>query len=237
MDVLERPWQIIEGDMFDALESVADGSVQMVLTDPPYMVGSVSARKKEDIGPWGDLMNGARFFCDVLRVIRKKLSGDGCAWVFGNWRGLPSLYKAACDAHWLPGGCMVWDKRWPGSGYLMRSSWELAMLFAMEGYERKTTAFLDVQYCPVIPAQHRVHPAQKPADLLRRMIEFGTKPGDVVLDPFCGSGSTGCAAIQSGRRFIGIEIDPEFCNVARGRLSGQYEQPRISFDVEEGNGE
>jgi DNA modification methylase len=66
--------------------------------------------------------------------------------------------------------------------------------------------------------ERRVHPTQKPVFLMARIIEERTRPGDLVCDPYMGSGSTLLAARQLGRRAIGIEIDEHYCNVAVRRL-------------------
>ncbi len=65
---------------------------------------------------------------------------------------------------------------------------------------------------------NRLHPTQKPLGILTPLIESFSRPDDVVLDPFCGSGSTLLAAKLAGRRFLGIELDEHYCNVARDRL-------------------
>jgi site-specific DNA-methyltransferase (adenine-specific)/modification methylase len=64
-----------------------------------------------------------------------------------------------------------------------------------------------------------VHPTQKPLRVLRQLIEWGTNPGEVVLDPFMGVGSTAVAALQTGRRFIGIELDEAYVEAARRRVA------------------
>lgn len=72
-----------------------------------------------------------------------------------------------------------------------------------------------------------LHDAQKPTSLLRFLITLTTNEGQTVLDPFMGSGSTGVAACQLGRRFIGIEIDRDFCRAAQDRLSGVLKQAQM----------
>lgn len=76
---------------------------------------------------------------------------------------------------------------------------------------------------------HALHPTQKPVALMRMLIEFSTKPGDIILDPFCGAGSTLVAAKQLGRRAIGIECNLEHCMNAAARLS--QELPLAQPDV------
>src|SRR4029079_15143509 len=66
-----------------------------------------------------------------------------------------------------------------------------------------------------------VHPTQKPLRVLRQLIEWGSRQGDLVLDPFMGVGSTGVAALALGRRVVGIELDGDYVEAARRRLDGQ----------------
>lgn len=211
-------WEVIEADFFDAIETVKPNTVKAAIMDPPYMIGNVSAAEKSMIDPWSDMMNGSRFYRDVLNAVRKKLVRGGAVWLFINWRGLPSVYKAACDANWTPAGCLVWSKAWPGPGNLLRASHELCVAFTEDGFERANAKTLDVMECKPVPTANRVHPAQKPVELMERIVRFTTKPDDVVLDGFCGSGSTGVAAVKLGRRFVGIEMNHKFADIARRRI-------------------
>ena len=102
-------YKLLVGDMFDMIDEVDPFSVKCACIDPPYMIGTQSVDRANKIDPWADLMNAARFYRDVLEVIRPKLTVDGSLWVFMNWRGLASLYRASCDAKWLPASCMVWN--------------------------------------------------------------------------------------------------------------------------------
>lgn len=78
----------------------------------------------------------------------------------------------------------------------------------------------DVLYYPIVPinSDERIHKTQKPVALLEQLIRTYTHEGDVVLDPCMGSGSTGVAALRSGRSFVGMEIDESFFNTAKQRL-------------------
>jgi len=74
------------------------------------------------------------------------------------------------------------------------------------------------------------HPAEKPLDLVKWLIEISTKSGDLILDPFMGSGTTGVACVQTGRNFIGIEIDEHYFNVARRRIEQAQQQMRLLLE-------
>jgi len=79
---------------------------------------------------------------------------------------------------------------------------------------------------PVLARNH--HATVKPIALMRYLCRLTKTPkGGVVLDPFMGSGSTGCAAVMEGRAFIGIELDPEYCEIARRRIEHWQMQPRL----------
>ena len=87
----------------------------------------------------------------------------------------------------------------------------------------------DVWDYPIVTAQERHHVAQKPVLMMAAMIEQSTRPGAVVLDSFMGSGSTGVACMMTGRRFLGIERDPEYLAIARARISQRRTRPRPIF--------
>lgn len=84
---------------------------------------------------------------------------------------------------------------------------------------------------PAQPDDDRIHPMQKPTEVMRRCIAPVTRPGHVVLDPFMGSGSTGIAALKTGRRFVGVERDTSYFDAAVERLTRELEQGRL-FDAE-----
>jgi site-specific DNA-methyltransferase (adenine-specific) len=77
------------------------------------------------------------------------------------------------------------------------------------------------------PVQHGEHPTQKPVRLVAKLCEASSFPGSTILDPFMGSGTTGVACANLGRKFIGIEIEPRYFDIACARIRLAYEQPRL----------
>lgn len=75
------------------------------------------------------------------------------------------------------------------------------------------------------------HPAQKPLPLMRELITLFSNPGELILDPFMGSGTTGYACIETGRQFIGIEKDPKYFDLACKRMAEAYSQPRLPLAI------
>jgi len=119
-------------------------------------------------------------------------------------------------AGFQPVGHLVWVKRYTSSAGFLCYQHEQAYLL-LKGDARKPAAPLP-DVLPWFYSGNALHPTQKPVPSLKPVIEAFTRPGEVVLDPFCGSGSTLLAAKILGRRLVGIELDAAFCQQARRRL-------------------
>ncbi len=213
---------ILNGDALDILPSIRAHSVKLVVTDPPYVIGAVSAGNLETkAGGWADMMNSSRWFRDWYLMCKRVLRQDGAMWSFCNWRSLPVVMKAGADAGWAPTSVLVWDKEWigPGGPIGLRPRYELVVLFAMPDFaipNRGTPDIWNHLWSAVKPSGH---PAEKPVSLLSRLISTsGVKSGDLVVDPFMGSGSTLRAAKDLGVEGLGIEQNDAWCEVAVGRL-------------------
>ncbi len=126
---------------------------------------------------------------------------------------------------------VVWDKsaRGNGLGWRYRRNYEFVMV-AHPKRGRLAWANEDVAVPNIVrtpPVANDDHPTTKPVDLVGHFIEWHTKPGDIIVDPFCGSGTTCVAAERLGRRWIGIEIDPRFAAVARERVAAEQSQGKL----------
>jgi DNA modification methylase len=75
-----------------------------------------------------------------------------------------------------------------------------------------------------VPVNQNNHPTVKPIELMKYLIKLITPPGGTVLDPFTGSGSTGCAAVELGHPFVGCELDPRYVEIARKRIEAWQQQ-------------
>ena len=209
-------FQIIEGECLEVMASMEPQSVGCIVADPPYTFHSASSRTLYN-HPWADMMNASLWFERVLREMRRVLRPEGAAWMFTNWRCLPTVVKASCDAEWKIKSVLTWYKAWPGTGNYLRTTSEMVCLFTGDEFKMPRHDLHDVQTFKPVPTGRRLHSAQKPVDLLEFLME-AVKADGVVLDPFCGSGSTGEAAINRGLEFVGIEANRDMCEVARERL-------------------
>lgn len=228
------PHRILQGDALELIPTV--GKVDLVVTDPPYVIGAVSAGNiGSKAGTWHDMMNSAHWFAAWYRACARALKPTGAVWTFANWRSLPVVMKAASDAGLPVASCLVWDKDWigPGGSVGLRPSYEVVALLPMPEFAIPDRGLPDVWREPWSSRKPHGHPAEKPVPLMRRIIDasgLGTGAIDrgdralelgpgVVLDPFMGSGSTLVAAVECGCEAVGIEQSEEWIGVAEGRLA------------------
>ena len=124
---------------------------------------------------------------------------------------------------------VIWDKRNPGLGWRYRRQHEMVMVAHRKG--GKLLWSKDERAVPnivsMMPPREREHPNEKPLAMVENFIEWHSLPGQLVLDPFLGGGTTGVACARLGRRFIGIELDEKHFETACRRIEAAYRQPRL----------
>jgi site-specific DNA-methyltransferase (adenine-specific) len=209
---------IYHGDALDVLPKML--SVDLVVTDPPYTFGLASTFQEGKAGSWGDMMNNARWYTSWLRDLHRLTEArQGAVWVFNSWRSFPVLARAAMEARWPIESLMVWDKQWigPGGQRGLRPAYELVALFAQQTFQIANRGLPDIWQSQWSSHKPNGHPAEKPLELITRIIaESG---GDLILDPFMGSGTTLRAAKDLGRFAVGIEIEEKYCEIAAKRMA------------------
>lgn len=230
---------LYHGDCIEVMAGIQDESVDMIWTDPPYghknHDGDLNARlnKHRGIESKPIANDAADSFRSVLdgmlqhaaRIMRKTSSVCCCCCCCGGGGGGPKPTFAHVANRMDTGGLqffhsVIWDKRNPGLGWRYRRQHEMVMVAHREG-GKLAWANDDVTMRNIIslsPPRNRVHPNEKPIELVKLFISLHTKPGDIIVDPFGGSGTTAVACEELGRRWICIELDREYCDVAVSRL-------------------
>lgn len=211
------------GDCREILPTLAP--VDLVVTDPPYPL--------ESGGPSG--MVGGKFdpsvysndgniipvdieFSEFMPLIADVLP-QGHAYFMVNNRHVAGIQNAALDAGFRFHNWLVWDKGTgtPNRWYMKNCEFTL-FVFRGAGRPLNDCGSRQLIRCPNV--MNGVHGTQKPVPLMEHYISNSSQPGDVVLDPFMGSATTGIAAAQLGRKFIGIEKDPKYFEIACQRIAG-----------------
>jgi site-specific DNA-methyltransferase (adenine-specific) len=248
-DVTIGECRLLLGDCLEILPLLTANSIDMIWTDPPYGHGNhdgdFNARLNEHRGiedkpianDDGDSM---RVVVDgMLTEAARLLKADCCccccccgggggpkptfAWVAERMdRGGLSFFHS-----------VIWDKANPGLGWRYRRQHEMVMIAHREGgkllWANNDRAARNI--FTLMPPRDRVHPNQKPLGLMQHFIELHTVAGQIVLDPFMGSGSTGVAAAKMGRRFIGIESDAEHFDTAVARVTDAHNRPDMFIET------
>lgn len=200
------------GDCVDVMDYMPAACVDFILTDPPYGV-RYRDRSGRRVANDGDLAWLPAAFAQMHRVLN-----ENCICIsFYGWTKADAFLTAARAAGFRSAGHIVFPKRYASSSRFLRYHHEQAYLFA-----KGDPPIPDSPPSDVIDGWrytgNRLHPTQKPVEILRPLVTAFTAPHAVVLDPFCGSGSTLIAARDCGRRFVGIELDPAHHQTARNRL-------------------
>lgn len=223
---------VLTGDALLMLDALRDDSVDLVFTDPPYSSG---ARRDAEKSSRGSMLRGKTWqdgwlasdelssngFASLLRAVAvvsyRIVKPGGFFAVWTDWRQLPNVMGLIESAGWRLMSLVVWDKGSFGMGSVFRNQHEFIAV-ASKGVAQANRH--DV--ANVIRAErpdNEFHPTPKPVGLMTEIIDVLSPPGGLVVDPFAGSGSTGLAATQIGRRFLGFEISPEFTDLANARLA------------------
>ena len=211
------------GDAFEILPELPRGQISHCVTDPPYILAAGSSSTKgSKTGGWADMMNASHWFSSWYRTVGSIIKSTGSVWTFGNWRSLPVMMRAAIDSGLITASCLVWDKKWigPAGPQQLRSQHEMCLVLARDGFRLPDRSQGDVLSIQASSSKPTGHPAEKPLSLLTRIVELtGAQPGDLIIDPFAGSGTASLAAKRLGVRSIAIEAEERWCEVAARRLA------------------
>jgi DNA modification methylase len=228
--------RIINIDCLNYMKTLPNQSIDLILTDPPYNIAQYSTGNIElpgrnalnnDIAAWDHIpLDPGKLLFDFKRIIKP----DGNIFVFTSYN-LIGKWHEVFDCEFDTFQFFIWHKTNPApkiyrNGFL--NSCEMIICLWNKGHKWNFTTQNEMHNfyeCPICMPPERLnnpkHPAQKPIQLLKHIIKIASNPGDIVFDPFMGVGSTGVAALRTGRRFVGCEIDKIYYDAANLRLGGQ----------------
>lgn len=210
--------EVLQGDCTRVLQRLSAERVDLIVTDPPYGVHYQDSRGRtvandDDLSP----ILGA--FTDLYRVLKP----DSLCISFYGWGQVDAFFRAWRRAGFRPVGHIVWVKDYASRTRFLRYRHEQAYVLAKGRPLLPARPIDDIQ--PWVYSGNADHPTQKAVRILTPLIEAFTRPGQLVLDPFAGSGSTLVAAAITGRRYLGIELERKYCALARDRLANLERNP------------
>lgn len=197
-------------DHADALDWLADRQgrgATLVVFDPPYAVGT-PVRGRED-GAAGSVFGPMSFMSRALTLACGALRPGGVAMLFADWRRMPDLAYIATTVGLRASTQIAWTRKRPGTGGLFRSAWDPILMCSRGVPDAIDRAAIRNVIEADYPTKRR-HPYEKPAEVFRHVFPRIVRPGELVLDPFAGSGVSGRVAAEMGLRWEGCDIDPAF---------------------------
>ncbi len=209
--------KIYLGDCLELIKDIPDESIDCVITDPPYCVGSTSNGLKAN---HTDNYIIKPFFKSLLEEFKRVLKPTGQYYINTDWRTYPIMYDVIMSVMPLK-NLIVWDYDWIKTGNYYRYRHEFIMYGCKNPKQKRTFGGGEPDVWrikPVNPSRPRFHAAQKPLELIEKMIINSTNENDFILDTFLGSGSTVIAAMKTNRNFIGFELNEDTYKIADQRI-------------------
>ena len=202
-------------DCLKGLKKLSGNSIDLVITDPPYgdncSYGRMHKRIENNENP---LLN-----CSALFELYRVLKQNSSLYNFTNWKHYPFLINfIMAYTKFKIRHLIVWKKGNIGMGYGFRNQYELILVLEKGNPKYALNNFSNVQETKVIIHNKKSHPHQKPKEIIRKIVEHSSEVGDIILDPFVGSGTVPIVCKELSRNFIGFEISPRYVKVANERL-------------------
>ena len=235
---------ILRADSRDLIKRIPDDSIDLILTDPPYNLGQHStgniplpgrSAMNNDVADWDMIdFNPEEWADELIRILKP----TGNLFIFTSYNQLGRWYNCL-DHRFDTSNFMIWHKTNPApkifkAGFLnscemiftcwnKKHTWNFISQAEMHNFIES----------PICMKPERLsnpkHPAQKPVSILKKMIKIASNENDIVFDPFMGVGSTGVAALELNRRFIGVELDVSYFDAAKKRVDAAWAQGDLTF--------
>ena len=230
---------LIHGDSIDILPTLSE-CADMVLTDPPYELTSGGGIPKNGQNRMSGCFNTKEYindgkivtcdidWCDFMPLLYNCLRGDSHAYVMCNNRHVQAMLMEAERAEFHFHNLLVWDK-----GTATPNRWYMKNLEFTGFFKKGKAKFINdcgsKQLVKVKQENYGTHPTTKPVALMEHYILNSSNVGDTIIDPFMGVGATAIACINTGRKFIGIELDKDYYVQAVHRVESH--KPQMSMGI------
>lgn len=222
--------KLIKGDCLEEMKNIPDESIDLIITDPPYKLtargtsGTMGGYWKKDKAKKGIIFDNNNiefkdYFQDLYRILKK----GSILYIMCNNKNLKDLLNIGEQVGFKFVKNIIWEKGNKICGKYYMGCYEYIALFR-KGKDRpiNNCGTPDILKIPIKKLKdtkgNNLHDTEKPVELMKMLIENSSNPGETILDPFMGIGTTGVACKQANRNFIGIELDEKYYNIAKERI-------------------
>lgn len=227
---MKEKFKVFNGDCVEIMDKLIEEGVKAdaIITDPPYNISKQNnfhtmGRRGIDFGNWDKGFDLFSWIDKGFELLEK----GGSMVIFNDWKNVGDIAKYSDSKGFEIKDMIRWKKTNPMPRNRDRryiTDFEVAVWLVKKGrgwtFNRLSDTYDCCEYIyPLTPKSEKVgHPTQKPVALMNEILKRHTNKGDIVLDPFMGSGTTGVACMNTGRKFIGIELDEEYFKIAENRI-------------------
>ena len=205
---------IYHSDCLEIMPKLPEQSIDLVITDPPYSVGVNTSGKKASYGDTSIIKPFLREFGKGVFALARI---NGAIYINTDWRTYPIWWDVLSQIRPLT-NLIVWNYNWIKAGSHYRFTHEFIMFWALGNHKLTSHSTADVWDIPPVNFTiDKRHPAEKPEELMVEILR--NSEGQMILDPFLGSGTTAIVAKKLNRKCIGIEIEEKYCEIAAKRCS------------------
>jgi site-specific DNA-methyltransferase (adenine-specific) len=242
----EHSVRLLKGDCIEILNRARENSVDMIFADPPYFLsnGGITCHAGKMVsvnkGKW-DKSKGVeenhKFILEWLKACQRVLKHHGTIWVSGTTHIIYSVGFAMQEVGYKILNDIIWYKRnappnlscryfthsteivlWAAKNAKSKHYFDYQLMKEMNQGKQMRNVW-EISSPPTEEKKFGKHPTQKPVELLKRIILASTKEGDLVLDPFCGSSTTGVAAVLLDRKYVGIDLEEDYLQLSKMRIT------------------
>jgi len=220
-----------QGDCLELMKDIPDGSIDLIVTDPPYKItsrgngGNSGGMFQKKIVNKGQVFNNNDISIkDYLGEFYRMLKPQSHCYIMTNNKNITEFLMAVKDSdfHFIKNLVWVKDNKIMGQSYMSQFEY---IIFLRKGHHKKINncGDSDVLTFPNKKLKDEngktIHDTEKPVGLMKSLIGNSSQPDDLVIDPFMGIGSTGVAAADLNRSFIGMELDCDYFKIAEQRIN------------------
>ncbi len=219
---MEEKYKLYNGNCLEVMKNINDKSIDLIITDPPYLINYQSNRRKKK-DRFDKIKNDKdnyiliqEYFKECYRIMKN----DTAIYCFCSWHNI-DFFKREFEKYFKLKNIIIWNKNNHGTGDL-KGSYAPKYEFILFGHKGRTLLrekrISDVIDCAKIPSKKLTHPTEKPQELLGIFIKQSSDEDSIVFDGFMGTGSCGMIANKLNRKFIGVELDENYFNIAKERI-------------------